>query len=645
MSISGFTVTDFLNALSALGIGEPFGLWMRLNHPNAGVTGQIFVSGQDGQSDNRRHVLMLSAETIQAASFDTGGSAANAGTVPGNAWAAAQAAWISSVLRSMWIEGAGRVDDTESRTPAAPDSVWVGITTTLSNPFPGALAEMAVWDLTGFSTADENDWAALGATAINPYLANRQNGAQWEGALVAYWRFRTPLDIQDLSGNGHDLQETGSLTTFASHPPSDQIILAAFNGGEGSSQIDQLPGVAGGGWVGDWHVASGANADHAVNVVNTNPIDGGGNYLEASNTALGVTATGAKVGREYEDLGNIDITQLHQLELKIRFDTLPADWNQISLFCRETLESNVGGTSGEDSWEIASFGGPNFLIRDGAGFVDSGVVIQTGVVYTMLLTLRAADYSVRIAEDGVVSFASGSLDYRNGSTTGPSGFLQISTNNTEPPNEIAYSLDAILIAESLSELTSAPTIGAGEAVSPNHVRLTGLVESAGVVDEYEVWAAISNEHPSAFDGEVIATLPSLAATEVIAGLSADNEYRIGIKAISGVSESFSNEVMIETLEIAHFTLTDNDTISIALDTSDDDSGVLESLNGVDVQFGKYEDDGPGTVNIQVQLENDGVIIYDETFNDVGLLPINITDQFEDVSPVVNPCMHITAFVV
>lgn len=644
MAVEGFSAANFLDTLAEVWPGaEPFGLWVRLNHPDAGVSGQIYVLGQDAVSTDRRHLLLTSGNGIQCASVDAAGSAANISTVPGNEWAAAQCAWISSVLRSMWLEGTGRVDETTSRTPAAPDKTIIGLTTTDGAPFPGGLAEISVWDLTGFSTTDENDWAALGATTINPYIANRQAAQPWAGSLVAYWRLLTSSDIQDLSGAGFDLVLSGSLTTFATHPSVDNIILAAFSGGNGSAEIDQFPGVAGGGWVGGWLTLEGGAADFTATVVNTTPLEGGGNYLSTTNTALGTTGTSAKVAREYETLGNVDITQPHQMEFRLRLDALPASWTQISMFAREETLGN-GGTNSSDTWEIASHNGGNWSVTDGGTLIDTGIALQTGVVYTFFLDLRQSDYQVRIAEDGVLAYSSPILTYRNGSTTGPLGFIQFATNPVSDPDTIETSLDSILIAETITTLTDPPVIGAGEGVSPNHARLTGLVESTDIPDEYQVWAAVFDEHPSAFDGEIIATLVNLASTEIVDGLSADQKYRIGIRAVRGVSEIFSNEVEVDTLQIAHFTLTNNDTITLSLDTEDDDAGVLESLNGVDVQFGKYEDDGAGTVGLQIQLENNSVIIYDQTFNDVGLIPTRILDLFEDVSPVVNPRMHITALI-
>src|SRR5262245_47588858 len=63
------------------------------------------------------------------------------------------------------------------------------------------------------------------------------------------------------------------------------FIVAAINNGNGTSSVDQYAGTSGSGWDSSWQVRNSNSTFTTATVDNTNPLNGGGNYLSATLTA------------------------------------------------------------------------------------------------------------------------------------------------------------------------------------------------------------------------------------------------------------------------------------------------------------------------------------------------------------------------
>lgn len=158
------------------------------------------------------------------------GSVNTAGTgiqAPNNTWFSLQGNRTTSNL-DVWLNGANNAGGNASGTTLSVDEIQVG--RSILGSIWGStwgLAEVSLWDTTGFSQTDLNNLAAklatggAGGNGANPLDVNAEAAQPWTGQLLAYWRLENTSDICDLSGNGHDLALNGTLSNHASHPPVD----------------------------------------------------------------------------------------------------------------------------------------------------------------------------------------------------------------------------------------------------------------------------------------------------------------------------------------------------------------------------------------------------------------------------------------
>ncbi len=244
-----------------------------------------------------------------------------------------------------------------------------------------------------------------------------------------------------------------------------------FNGGLNPPSVDSYFGMAGGGWGGAWSTAKNASSTFSSGVINTAPIHGGGNYLNATLTLAPGVAGQAAAGRQYQAPAGFQLSDPHTISFKFRPETdFPDDANLSDRYqIWDNTTGNQSATAANNTWAIASYGagsaaGPLGTVSGNWGFlsgstssnafnaqtfVDTGINVQAGKVYSFEITTdpTSKSWSATIS-DGVNTFTSGTLLWRNQTVSQAGGNLFWGTQKSaiSVGNTMTYSLDNVRIA-------------------------------------------------------------------------------------------------------------------------------------------------------------------------------------------------------
>lgn len=228
MAVMGFGTANYLRRLSQVINTYPFMIsaWQNrqsttLNRTCVAVTLQADANAQ------RRGVIRTTAPAAQEATVSAFNNVAFveiAATVapPFQTWYHMSGCLVSTVRREARISGGNMAFESTTCDPTASDCVSIG--SNLGNEVMDAasgIAEVSLWNLTGFTEANRGSLDAKLAAGENPLNITAESGQPWTGMLVAYWPLTTHTDLADASGNGHTLSTLGTLSTFASHPTID----------------------------------------------------------------------------------------------------------------------------------------------------------------------------------------------------------------------------------------------------------------------------------------------------------------------------------------------------------------------------------------------------------------------------------------
>ena len=189
----------------------------------------------------------------------------------------------------------------------------------------------------------------------------------------------------------------------------------------GTSSYDQFRGTAGGGWEAGWVDGKGAVDAGASGVVsNTNPVNGGGNYLTISDTDGIANNNFSGYQRELSLTSpGVDLYTTSTLSLDIRMESAVNDGTQV-VFWNSGDGAGLGGPNGFETRAFNSNGAVQWTFRDGAARVDSGVNLIQGHTYSFDLTLYATPantnttYDITVTDlDNSATATSTGLTYRN----------------------------------------------------------------------------------------------------------------------------------------------------------------------------------------------------------------------------------------
>lgn len=231
-------------------------------------------------------------------------------------------------------------------------------------------------------------------------------------------------------------------------------ITANFTDGNTTSETDGYAGKAGDGWAGAWDINGNRLSNYVGSVVNTNPINNGGNYLSATfSTTTSTTGSNNSQGTVQRQLatgggasGFTDISKPVTLSFDLRLDSTLTSSQAYLLFGSTT---NFKGTGPDNTWSIIGNGGDNWKFGAGTG-VDSGISVVFGKTYHFTLEIDPTTKSyLASVSDGTNSFTtSTAINFRSTSATDIGQYLNFGAklnNGTLTNTSVSLSLDNLSV--------------------------------------------------------------------------------------------------------------------------------------------------------------------------------------------------------
>lgn len=259
-----------------------------------------------------------------------------------------------------------------------------------------------------------------------------------------------------------------------------EVIVANFTEGNGSTFVDQYPGIPGDGWTFQWvaQTAFPSNVGFTggtPTVVNTVPLNGGGNYLSVSAQRIeGAGLAGLDVVRSYDTYGDISLTTDHRIEMDYRFDGASGfEGDNISVFAAGTANPFPQADSAINTWSwlIRAYGtttgtaaANTWAVYDGLQddgafdvdkFVDTALGLIAGDVYHFIIDVQPAlrTWDVTIINTATSeSFSTTGLGF-NTSLFQTQRILHAAAEigDGTAGDSLAFSLDSILISVPVPE--------------------------------------------------------------------------------------------------------------------------------------------------------------------------------------------------
>lgn len=215
-------------------------------------------------------------------------------------------------------------------------------------------------------------------------------------------------------------------------------------------------GTTGGGWLQGWRTASTSGATASVKVLDTTPVNSGGNYFSATLTS-NPTATGTKdaigLSKAYDVAGNslASATAIYT-NFDLRVDSITAT---MQLDIIDNAARGTGNVNG--SWQIRAVNGFWYVLNGGTA-TSTGLAFNAGTTYSIAIVSNPTtfkwDYTI---SDGSTSVSGTDKSFRVNSfvtdtATGSVGgrwFLATATETTDISSQsTTFSLDNISIGTS-----------------------------------------------------------------------------------------------------------------------------------------------------------------------------------------------------
>jgi hypothetical protein len=202
-----------------------------------------------------------------------------------------------------------------------------------------------------------------------------------------------------------------------------------FTGGNGSTSVDQYPGIAGTRWLEGWVETGSITASVVDNDV---LVAGGGNYLSISNLTGGEGVTRRLLA---------PTDHAYRLELDLRVDSLP-DEASLTL---STGSNRLINTNASNYIQTKASVGGEWFFSGGGGSVFSGIDLVEGTVYHFDFLLDPVDKQyMATVSDGLSSYTSDWILFRNQNAPVSMPFFELGSQATTVSDDtLAYSLDNI----------------------------------------------------------------------------------------------------------------------------------------------------------------------------------------------------------
>lgn len=203
-----FAASAYLSVTSTPVTAAPLSILAAIFPTTAGVLQNIVTIGQDGSGNNRFALEIGAADNIRALTRTTAGATAlSTADVVLNAWNFAAAVFVSSAERHAYVAGGNKGSNTTDAVPTSIDSVYIGANTTGTNPMPGRIGEVGVYNV---ALSDAEVAAHAGGVSLRLIRP---------ASLVGYWPvWGVASPEPDLSGGGRNMTLTGTPAQ-ADHAP------------------------------------------------------------------------------------------------------------------------------------------------------------------------------------------------------------------------------------------------------------------------------------------------------------------------------------------------------------------------------------------------------------------------------------------
>jgi hypothetical protein len=229
MALGGWSGSNYLSRTEAIWpSGYPFyvSIWAYRD-----ITSADFLSpygmGIPADNTNRRVIYMNASDqvTLEERSASGGVFVVPASAHPTNTWFHIGVALNSLSTRKGYMNTTTAVDTTTLVTPTTPTTTWIGSFVPGGIAWPGGVAEVSIWNATGWTYQTDYDSLDVKLRAgQNPINVRNEASQPWSAKLMGYW-IDSANTITDLSGNGRTMTMTGTLSNFTTggHPTIDAV--------------------------------------------------------------------------------------------------------------------------------------------------------------------------------------------------------------------------------------------------------------------------------------------------------------------------------------------------------------------------------------------------------------------------------------
>lgn len=263
-----------------------------------------------------------------------------------------------------------------------------------------------------------------------------------------------------------------TAVSFAAASSAHAVLIADFVGGAGTAAPDQYAGIAGNGWTAAWRNSTNGSTNLATAVANTNPINGGGNYLTVNPNGN----SDQFFGRAFDGTGSsggVDATGTVTYSFDLRIDSLAGfgDSSNDQFSFHVTNGSNTSNdynVTNTSSFIIRAYGvttgtaqAGKWAFYNGLGdaggfnannFVDSGMTLTANAIYHFTITSNAATekYDISVS-DGTTTVSQTNLGWRTDKNFNAGGgntlqnILAFGGREGTAAEDFAYSIDNISI--------------------------------------------------------------------------------------------------------------------------------------------------------------------------------------------------------
>lgn len=227
MGITGWSASNYLHRASGDSIVRPYlvsywGFRPTGVDPAEGTTFNLGAAGSGNHREGPAYAVTSGRANAQSRTNSTSEAITSTNT-PENVWHHGAASFIADNSRASYLNAGGKGTNATSRIVSAFTDQYIGVRPNQANPLPSTwgVAEVSVWDTTGFTETNRDDLVTKLAAGESPVAINEEVSQPWTGLLVSYWRLLDDTDLNDYSGNAHNLTEVGTLTDFGDHPTVD----------------------------------------------------------------------------------------------------------------------------------------------------------------------------------------------------------------------------------------------------------------------------------------------------------------------------------------------------------------------------------------------------------------------------------------